>query len=130
MAESAAHTLTYDPMQVEEGEDNQVHVSGDESTERATQHGRKRVRNPDSWKQKHVKKKGLRRNAPQMTIDVMMGKECCKKACVQQLSAEHLLSLRQHFAALTYDQQNLYLTGLMIRRQRSRSQNEEQPYSW
>ena len=56
MAESAAHTLTYDPMQVEEGEDNQVHVSGDESTERATQHGRKHVRNPDSWKQKHVKK--------------------------------------------------------------------------
>ena len=56
-----------------------------------------------------------------MTIDVMVGKECCKKACVQQLSAEHLSSLRQHFAALTYDEQNLYLTGLMIRKETKKS---------
>ena len=118
MAERPAHTLTYDPMQVEEGEDNIIHVSGDETI---TQHGRKRVRNPDSWKKKHVKKKGLRRNAPQVTIDAMVGKECCKKACVQQLSAEHFTSLRQHFATLTYDEQNLYLTGLMIRKATKKS---------
>ena len=72
-------------------------------------------------KKKHVKKKGLRRNAPQVTIDVIVGKECCKKACVQKLSAEHLSCLRQHFATLTYDEQNLYLTGLMIMKETKKS---------
>ena len=28
--------------------------------------GQKRVRNPDSWKKKHIKRKGLRQNAPQI----------------------------------------------------------------
>ena len=121
MAESGA---TYDPMQVEEALDDELTVSDDEPEEadtQAPQRGRKRVRNPDSWEKKHVKKRGLRQNAPQVTIDVMVEKRCCKRGCVQQVSTEHLASLRQHFSTLTYDEQNLYLTGLMIRKETKKS---------
>ena len=78
--------------------------------------GQKRVRNPDSWKKKHVKRKGLRQNAPHMTVEALVSQICCKKACVQQISAEHLSSIRQYFSTMTYEEQNLYLTGLMIKR--------------
>ena len=95
---SAAVNLMYDPMQVEESGD--VHEDETENAE-TSQRGRKRVKNPDSWKKKHVKRKGLRQNAPLMTIDDTVGKDCCKKLCIQQISAEHLVSLRQRFAILT-----------------------------
>ena len=115
-----------DPMQVEEGIHSEV--SEDTSSEvethaqeRIYQRGRKRVRNPDSWKKRHVKRRGLRSNAPQLSTDDLVGKTCCKKSCIQQLSAEHLTSLRKHFTTLTYDEQNLYLTGLMIRRETKKS---------
>ena len=59
MAESGA---TYDPMQVEAALDDELTVSDDapeEADTQAPQRGRKCVRNPDSWKKKHVKKTGL-----------------------------------------------------------------------
>ncbi len=124
MAEGGAEfSLTYDldAMQVEEGPNNEVRTV--EEAEVGAHHhcGRKRVRNPDSWEKKHAKKKGLRQNAPQVSIDNMVEKDCCRKACIQHVSAEHLTSLRQHFSTLTYDEQNLYLTGLMIRKETKKS---------
>ena len=107
-------------MQVEEGPSNEV---SDEATDQAEapRRGRKRVRNPDSWKSKHVKKKGLRQNAPQVSVDDLVGTQCCKKTCLQCFPMEHLVTLRQQFANLTYDEQNLYLTGLMIRKETKKS---------
>ena len=107
-------------MQVEEGPSNEV---SDEATDQAEapRRGRKRVRNPDSWKSKHVKKKGLRQNAPQVSVDDLVGTQCCKKMCLQCFPMEHLVTLRQQFANLTYDEQNLYLTGLMIRKETKKS---------
>lgn len=120
----AEEGYSLDPMQVEEGIHNEV--SGDSSSEvnaqeRPFQRGRKRVRNPDGWKKRHVKRRGLRSNAPQLSTDDLVGKTCCKNSCIQHLSTEHLTSLRQHFTTLTYDEQNLYLTGLMIRRETKKS---------
>ena len=51
-----------------------------------------------------------------MTVEALVSQICCKKACVQQISAEHLSSIRQHFSTMTYEERSLYLTGLMIRR--------------
>ena len=84
-------------------------------------HIRKRVRKPDSWEKKHVKKKGLRQNAPQVSIESMAEQNCCRKACMQHISVTHLASLRQHFSTLAYNEQNLYLTGLMIRKETKKS---------
>ena len=81
----------------------------------------KRVRKPDSLEKKHVKKKGLRQNAPQVSIESMAEQNCCRKACMQHISVTHLASLRQHFSTLAYDEQNLYLTGLMIRKETKKS---------
>ena len=39
--------------------------------------GRKRTRNPDNWTRKHVKRAGLRKNAPYLDISSLSG--CCKK---------------------------------------------------
>ena len=96
--------LAYDLMQVEERvdveEDDDHAISsaggGDivgQDHRQTAQCGRKRVRNPDSWKKKHVKRKGLRQNAPQVTVDTLKGENCCKKACVQHGPVEHLVSL-------------------------------------
>ena len=97
MAESCADfRLTYDldATQVEEGPSNEVSTV-DEAEVGARHHcGRKHVRNLDSWKRKHVKKKGLRRNAPQLSIDDVTGKNAAKKTCIQHVSAEYLTSLR------------------------------------
>ena len=121
MAESTTG-LTYalDPMQVEEGPSNEV---SDEATDQAEvpQRGRKQVRNPDSWKSKHVKKKGLRQNASQVSIDDLVGTQCRKKTYLQCFPMEHLVTLQQQFANLTYDEQNLYLTGLMIIKETKKS---------
>ena len=125
--ESAGFDLTYtlDPLHVQEGpsvnlESDNISVSGTSNTDE--QHcGRKRRRNPEGWKKKHVKKKGFRQNAPLVSVDDLVGKSCCKKACVQKVSAEHITSLRQHLATLSYEEQNLYLTGLMIRKETKKS---------
>ena len=71
--------------------------------------GRKRTRNPDKWHSKHVKKRGLRSNAPcEIT-------SCCKKNCLQSFSVEHLQKLKNDFQQLYYDQQNICLCGLLHR---------------
>ena len=40
---------------------------------------------------------------------------------MQHISVTHLASLRQHFSTLAYDEQKLYLTGLMIRKETKKS---------
>ena len=79
--------------------------------------GRKCVRNPELWTKKHLKKRGLRQNAPQVAIDVVVEKRCCKKSWYK----EFLQNTLHHFSTLTYDEQNLYLTGLMIRKEPKKS---------
>ena len=81
--------------------------------------GRKRLRNPDEWTKKHVKKRGLRKNSPraQLTEDM----ECCQKACLKQFSAPHLRNLREKFETLYYEEQNLYLVGLIGRHEAKKS---------
>ena len=81
--------------------------------------GRKRLRNPDDWTKKHVKKRGLRKNSPrtQLTEDM----ECCQKACLKQFSAAHLCKLREKFETLYYEEQNLYLVGLIGRHETKKS---------
>ena len=65
--------------------------------------GRKRTRHPDKWHSKHVKKCGLRSNAPcEIT-------SCCKKNCLQSFSVEHMQKLKNDFQQLYYDQQNISL---------------------
>ena len=55
-------------MQVEEGPSNEVSDEATDQAEVVPRRGRKRVRNPASWKSKHVKKKGLRQNAPEVSV--------------------------------------------------------------
>lgn len=76
----------------------------------ALQKGR---RNPENWKHKHVKKPGLRKNAPLCDISSLSG--CCKKDCLKRFSVTHLNKLREDFEALYYEQQNIYLNGLLHR---------------
>ena len=94
MAESTTG-LTYalDPMQVEKGPSNEVSDEATDQAEVVPRRGRKRVRNPASWKSKHVKKKGLRQNAPQVSVDDVVGTQCCKKTCLQSFPVEHLVTL-------------------------------------
>ena len=81
--------------------------------------GRKRTRNPDNWKAKHVKKPGLRKNAPR--TEISCSTNCCKKECLKKFSTEHLEKIRKEFEELLYDQQNLYLNGLLQRHQTKKS---------
>ena len=55
--------------------------------------GRKRKRNPETWKTKHVKKPGLRKNSPR--IKLSRDTECCHKECLKQFSTAHLYGLRK-----------------------------------
>ena len=48
-------------------------VAGDHE---GSQRGWKRVRNTENWKCKHLKKPGLRKNAPHLDISSLSG--CCK----------------------------------------------------
>ena len=117
MAEEFSLTYTLDPMLVQEAQ-RDIESGADDSC--VYRRGRKRVKDPDNWKKKHKgKKTGLRENAPAISIDDIKGKNnyCCTKLCVAQLSANHLLSLRQHFGTLMYDEQNLFLSGLIVRRE-------------
>ena len=77
--------------------------------------GRKRQRNPNNWKIKHVKRPGLRKNSPLIVISGEM--ECCKKKCLQNFSVSHLEKVRSEFQGLFYESQNTYLHGLLHRRQ-------------
>ena len=66
--------------------------------------GRKRKRNPETWKTKHVKKPGLRKNSP--GIELSRDTEHCHKECLKQFSTAHLYGLREKFETLYYDEQN------------------------
>ena len=74
---------------------------------------RKWTRNPDNWTRKHVKRAGLRKNAPYLDISSLSG--CCKKECFMKISQQHLSKLRHDFESLNYEQQNIYLSGLLHR---------------
>ena len=75
-------------------------VSDDESeeadTQAAPQRGKTCMRNSDSWKKLYIKKRKLRQNAPQVIIDIMVEKRCCKKAMYSKL----LLNTLHHYDTL------------------------------
>ena len=81
--------------------------------------GRKRKRNPDNWRVKHIKKKGLRKNAPRKNISSLAG--CCKRECLKNFSVQHLEKIRSEFEELSYEEQNLYLNGLLRRHESKKS---------
>ena len=81
--------------------------------------GRKRVRNPDKWTKKHVKRPGLRKNSPRLQIAELS--DCCKKDCLQQFSPSHLNNVREKFESLYYEEQNIYLDGVLKRRETKRT---------
>ena len=83
--------------------------------------GRKRIRNPANWTKKHVKKTGLRQNAPQLGVNDLIQRHCCKKVCIQQLTLEYAASLRERFSTLTYEEQNLYLSGMVVKKETKKS---------
>ena len=80
----------------------------------ASKIGRKRVRNTDNWKVKHVKKPGLRKNSPHLQLTDFT--DCCKKRCIQEFSS-HLSKIRSDFEGLYYEQQNIHLNGVLKRHQ-------------
>ena len=77
--------------------------------------GRKRTRDPENLSKKFVKKPGLRKNSPMLSITEETS--CCKKKCLQSFSQPHLNQLRDGFQKLHYEEQNTYLSGLLHRRQ-------------
>ncbi len=81
--------------------------------------GRKRKRNPENWKVKHVKKKGLRKNAPRKDISSL--ENCCKRECLKNFPIHHLEKIRSEFEELLYEEQNLYLNGLLRRHESKKS---------
>lgn len=83
--------------------------------EEQSQIGRKRKCNPENWKKKHVKQPALRKNLPLIVISNEM--ECCKKKYLQTFSSAHLDKVRKDVQELFYEQQNIYLNGLLHRRQ-------------
>ena len=79
--------------------------------------GRKRQR------KKQVKRLGLRKNTPAVAISSHM--DCCKKKCLQNFNTECLTQARSNFLDLSYDQQNIYLDGLLQRRQTKKSSGHQ-----
>lgn len=75
--------------------------------------GRKRLRQPEKWTKKHMKKPGLRKNSP--CVDLSNYAECCKKLCIQKFTTSHLNKVRDDFEKLFYEEQNLYLNGVLHR---------------
>ena len=71
--------------------------------------GRKRVRNTDNWKVKHVKKPGLQKNA------LTLSQNCFKKKCMQSFPKNHVQKLRNDFQQLYHEEQNHFLNGLLRR---------------
>ena len=80
----------------------------DEST---TRRGRKRI------KRDVIHKK----NAPEISIEEILDKNCCKKECLSKFSQAHLVSIREHFNCPTYDEQSFYLVGLVTRKDTKKS---------
>ena len=80
----------------------------------ASKIGRKRVRNTDNWKVKHVKKPCLRKNSPRLQLTDFT--DCRKKGCIQGFSS-HLSKIRSDFEGLYYKQQNIHLSGVLKHRQ-------------
>ena len=91
----------------------------------ATQ-GRKRTRNPAKWKAKHIRTPGLRKNAPQVDISTFT---CCKKKCTRTFTDSHLAKVRSDFEALYYEQQNIYLNGLLHRYETKQSKGHKRKSS-
>lgn len=88
----------------------------DEQEQSTTRRGRKRIKRDVIHK-----KKGLRKNAPEISIEEILDKNCCKKKCLSKFSQAHLISIREHFNCITYDEQNLYLVGLVTRKDTKKS---------
>ena len=71
----------------------------DEQAKSTTCRGRKRI------KRNVVRKKiGLRKKAPKISIEENLDKNSCKKVCLSKFSQAHLVSIREHFNCLTYDE--------------------------
>ncbi len=66
----------------------------EELAKEISQKGRKRKRDPENWK-KYVKKPGLRKNSPSVTISNQM--KCCKKNCLKSVNTSHLENIRSNF---------------------------------
>ena len=79
--------------------------------------GRKRVRNPDKWTKKHVKRPGLRKNSPRLQISDLSETDCCRKKCLQQFSPSHLSKVKDEFESMYYEEQNIYLNGILKQRE-------------
>ena len=71
------------------------------------------------WTKKHIKRPGLRKNAP--SVDISKPLNCCKKECLKSFPQNHLSKLRSHFEGLYYEQQNIYLSGLLHRQKTKKS---------
>ena len=84
----------------------------DEQEQSTTCHGRKRIK-----RDVIRKKKGLRKNAPEISIEEILDKNCCKCA----FQNFHKPTVREHFNCLTYDEQNVYLLGLVTRKDTKKS---------
>lgn len=104
-ASTSDFTLLYSP---EVGSVEEVTEEPDEC-----KRGRKRLRQPEKWTKKHVKKPGLRKNSPR--VDLSNYAECCKKLCIQKFTTSHLNKVRDDFEKLFYEEQNLYLNGVLHR---------------
>ena len=91
---------------------NEVELNEEDNQDRCA--GRQRKRNPDLWKVKHVKRPGLRKNS--LLVPITASMKCCKKKCLQNISVSHLTKLRESFQTLVYDEQNVYLNGLLHHR--------------
>lgn len=66
----------------------------------------------------------MRQNAPIMDIEEVKRDKNCKKKCILRFSTEHLLKLRKYFdslVSLVYDEQNLYMSGLIVKRETKRT---------
>ena len=83
--------------------------------------------NPENWKHKHVKKPGLRKNAPHSDISSLSG--CCKKQCLTRFSKGHLAKIRSEFEDLYYEQQNIYLNGLLHRHETKKTSGHKRKSS-
>ena len=75
-----------------------------------------------------LKKPGLRKNSPCVPVTNLT--ECCKKKCVTVFSTAHLQKVRDEFEKLFYENQNVYLSGLLHRKETKKSsghQRKENP---
>lgn len=86
---------------VEEGLQCEV-IEDEKELENLIKNGRKRISNPDNWKVKHIKKKDLRKNAPQKSISTLQW--CCKRKCLSYFAIDHLEKIRDEFEQMSYEE--------------------------